>query len=174
MMWTGLNLRFWENLQSSRSIGVCKSEFNWTSYIEMFWQPSTPLTPHCALEYSKSRCNKSVYIKHGRCLYRQGIYWEWSYWAASWLTHSWSKSQQVVVELVPTFYFAMYFLRACISATPPVVYRRLAAVSDTQYTRCSCLVVCAIYVWGFTAGQGVELYFSGGICRIDNLHFSLY
>src|SRR6218665_1179528 len=45
------------------------------------------------------------------------------------------------------FHAGMHF-----SNTRPVEFRRLAAVSDTQRrptcTRCSCLVVCAIYVWG--------------------------
>jgi len=48
----------------------------------------------------------------------------------------------------------------------PVEFRRLANVSDTQHTCtcCSCLVVCAIYMLWFTAGQGLELYFSGVVC----------
>src|SRR6218665_165261 len=58
--------------------------------------------------------------------------------------------------------------------TRPVLVRRPLSLTHSMYSRCSCLVVCAIYVWGFTAGQGLELYFSGVICWVDNLHFGLY
>src|SRR6218665_4043075 len=48
---------------------------------------------------------------------------------------------RVLVELVPTFSFAMCFTRGTHFSNTP------AAVSDTQHTRCSCLG-CVIYVWG--------------------------
>src|SRR6218665_3936804 len=53
----------------------------------------------------------------------------------------------VLVELVPTFSFAVCFMSARILATPPCAISP-AAASDTQHRRCSCLVVCAICVGG--------------------------
>src|SRR6218665_1136048 len=78
--------------------------------------------------------------------------------------------------------FFRHVFHACMhfSNNRPVEFRRLVAVSDTQHrptcTRCSCLVVCAIYVWRVYCRARLGVVFLTGhkICWVDNLNFGLY
>src|SRR6218665_3256689 len=82
----------------------------------------------------------------------------------------------VLVELVPTFSFAVCFMSARILATPPCAISP-AAISDTQHRRCSCLVVCAICVGGLLQGKAWSCISQGsyaGNSWNENLLFGLY
>src|SRR6218665_140491 len=85
------------------------------------------------------------------------------------------KGKMVLVELVPTFSFAMCFMWARILATPALwnfVGWPLSLTHNIHAAAAwwSVLSMCE----GLTAGQGLELYFSGVIRWVDNLHFRLY
>src|SRR6218665_1253935 len=94
-----------------------------------------------------------------------------------WSLENGAKSRRVLVELVLTFSFAMCFVRACILATcalwniagwpMSLTHSIHAHAAAAQW---SVLSMCG----GFTAGQGLELYFSEVVFWVDNLHIGQY
>src|SRR6218665_869247 len=59
------------------------------------------------------------------------------------------------------------------SNTRPVKFRQPLSLTHSIHAAAALWSVLSMY-GGFTAEQGVELYFSGVICVVDNLHFSMY
>jgi len=74
-----------------------------------------------------------------------------------------SNPRQVLVEYVPTSFGYVFHVGMHFSNTHPVECRRPAAVFYTQHTFAGTCSTLSHWVWGFTAGQCLELCFSGVI-----------